>query len=445
VVRYRGRRDCREQEQQPAARLVATRAVDEQRSLAAAIGNHAFSALVARSVKQPATTTARWSAPLGLGVASNAFEASTVLAGIRAEAGVLVQAGFERLDEFATDAEIWQDQLGWLARALTPDEVEGLVGLSEEFESAYTAAMTDLAATLARQVERWTVAPMSDDDLVPLREVVHRRFVDSEDETIEAASDLVGEAEKLVSEVKRWVSDAAKLEKAFRQTKRLAGLEKQVKQISGGLGKVKKIVDLANNVGTLTGALGETPGGVDDIAVTEAALGVLDFTISNAGVPGLTQLWDEYICKAAKLCLDRLGDIEEQLSTNDRRGGGAGAATDLRLFWEQRRHEDGAFDIEDAAVRDPERDFPGGQAMLCFMWFLMRHPEYNWRVIPWEVEDYFVEHRELFNAGARGDLWEPQSTFDPWDHESSGNLEDWVRENRDQVWVKLYGAMPKPS
>ena len=362
MVRHPSRLDCREHEQQPAARVIAGRAVDEQRDLAAAIGNHAFSAIVARSGEQAATTTARWSAPLDFGIASNAFEACTVLAGIRAEAGVLVQAGFERLDEFATEAEVWQGQLGWLARALTPEEVEGLAGLSAEFESAYTAAMTDLAATVARQVERWTVAPMSDDDLVPLREAVHRRFVDSEDEAeIEAASELVGEAEKLVSEVKRWVSDAAKLEKAFRQTKRLAGLEKQVKQISGGLGKVKKIVDLAHDVGKLTGAIGETPGGVDDIAATEAALGVLDFTISNAGVPGLTQLWDAYICKAAKLCLDRLGDIEEQLSTNDRMGGGAGAATDLRLFWEQRRHEDGAFDIEDAAVRDAEATSPAAR------------------------------------------------------------------------------------
>ena len=126
-------------------------------------------------------------------------------------------------------------------------------------------------------------------------------------------------------------------------------------------------------------------------------------------------------------------------------GGGAGAATDLRLFWEQHRHDDGAFDIEDAAVRDAERDFPGGQAMLCFMWLLMRNPEFDWRAIPWEVEDYFVEHRELFNAGARGELREPKSTWDPWDHESSGNLEAWVRENRDHVWVKLYGAMPKPA
>jgi hypothetical protein len=64
------------------------------------------------------------------------------------------------------------------------------------------------------------------------------------------------------------------------------------------------------------------------------------------------------------------------------------------------------------------------------------------------VKSYFLEHRDLFNAG-RESSWELESEstsswYNPWswgDEELSTDLTPWVVRNRNRVWAMLYGDL----
>ena len=153
--------------------------------------------------------------------------------------------------------------------------------------------------------------------------------------------ELIGKAEEFIGEVEKWTGERGE------RARKLSSQAKKLEDIHRGqgdldkVGEVKKVADLAKNIATLTGAIGKTPGGVDDIGAMEAALDVMDFAVSKIEVPGFKQLWDGYIFKAAKICLKQLRALKEQLYKGDREGG-------VRFFFEQNRGEQTAPSIKDA-------------------------------------------------------------------------------------------------
>lgn len=405
------------------------RARDEQLTLPSTIGNQAFTSVAARFGK---TATATWTGPYRLGTAGNAFEASMILAAIRSQASELAQAGFEDFENLAEEAKDRQGVLGWSpARLLTEDEVEGLTELGREFEDASAPVVAELAATLVGQLSIWT-APISDEDLAALREAVHDQFVHGgDDDAVGEAVELLARAEELVGEIEKWVGYAAQAAELIGKAKSLTKIHEGIERISSKLGDALTLVELAQSIGKLPGD--------DDVDAIEGAIDIADFVISKTGVPGLTQLWDGYIGKAAETCLTRMRGIRAAVYHADRAG-------DIAMFFDKHRRDPWAPDISKAGIHfNQDEHFPGGQTTLNYMWQVMRDPDqldsFPMNVVPFEVEDFFLDRRDELNAGAKGEL---ESDFNWTGRDQAPNLVRWLKRNRYQVWIKLYGGMPAP-
>jgi hypothetical protein len=92
--------------------------------------------------------------------------------------------------------------------------------------------------------------------------------------------------------------------------------------------------------------------------------------------------------------------------------------------------------------------FPGGQPVLDFVFAVMIGG--SPAVTP-VVEQFFLQHLELFNAG-RGRGSELEATGSHWYNPASWLDEDhipgllgWVQTHRSQVWAMLYGNIPVPA
>ena len=403
---------------------------DDRLTLPAMIGNQAFTAVVARFGN---TATATWTGPHRLGTAGNALEASMILAAIRSQAAELGAAGFEGFEIMAAEAEDRQGVLGWSpARRLTADEVEDLTEFGQEFDDATAPALAEVAGTVVRQLADWTAPKLTDARLGALREAVHDEFVhgDGED-AVGDAVELLARAEELVGEIEKWVGRAAAAAELVGKAKRLTAIHEGIELISGRLGDALTLVELAQDIARLPGD--------DEVGAIEGAIGVADFVISKSGVPGLSQLWDGYIGKAAELCLERVDGITAAVYRADREG-------DIAMFFEQHRRDVSAPDISRASTHfNQEEHFPGGQTVFNYMWQAMRDPDqldsHPMNVVPFELEDYFLERRDELNAGAKGEL---ESDFNWTGRDTAPNLVRWLKRNRHQVWIKLYGSMPPP-
>jgi hypothetical protein len=80
--------------------------------------------------------------------------------------------------------------------------------------------------------------------------------------------------------------------------------------------------------------------------------------------------------------------------------------------------------------------------VLDFMWQVMRDPD-SITSVPAGIEDYFLEFREQFNAGANGD--ELEKDWNLIGRDRAPNIVPWLKRHRDDVWIKLYGAAPRPG
>jgi len=90
------------------------------------------------------------------------------------------------------------------------------------------------------------------------------------------------------------------------------------------------------------------------------------------------------------------------------------------------------------------RFFPGGQDVLNVM-----YPAINGNGVTMNsaAEQYFLSRRDLFNAGAEGEM-KSQSNwklFHPstWGAAvSSPNIVPFIEANKNAIWAMLYGSMP---
>jgi hypothetical protein len=415
--------------------------------MAAAVGNQAFSKLVVARAPdtaapaQAATTT--WNVP-DWGLATQTLQARSGCSFLESRGRELLNAGFNEFELLVTEARDWNAALGPGLRPLTADEARQLSGFGSDFKAAHDKAIRQIAEALVKQLTSWlNTKPISDEDLFELRETIHHQFVRAVDTDVLARTvALVDTAENFVGEVEKWSGRAAKAKHVFEGAKRLEDVHKGIKEISDQVGEVKKLLHLAQDLGRMTGALGRTPAGVDDIGAMEAALDVMDFAVSKIEVPGFSQLWSGYILKVSKICLQQLRAIKEQLYKGDRQGG-------VRLFFMEHRGDDVAPDIRQAFFHgvDSGQHFPGGQPMLDFMWRLMRAPDAITSV-PAGIEDFFVTWRDEMNAGVAEKLESDDSITNLWNvfsRERAPNIVPWLKGHRQEAWVKLYGGMPAPT
>jgi hypothetical protein len=477
-----GREDHRSEA--PAARQPVETAVD----VAAVIGNQAFAALaqgatpsngagpatlaripggarrVAREPTGGGTTTAAppqgggstapaspqaapakpWVAPFDWGFATTGGGAVDLLGRIRDDADELVTTGFPELAIHSDEAKTWIGNFSDPAQFLTDDQVQKLTAFSGEFQAAYTGAIGHLRDAIVGQLEAWGVRPMTEEDLVDLKEMVHEKFVHSaQDDVLGEAVELLEKATGMVGQVDKWVGYGAKAKGVIAGAEKLEQLKEGIKEISDKVGEIKEYFELAHNIGKLTGVIGKSPAGNDDIGSFEGALDVSNFVMSKLGVPGIKQLWDGYIYKAAKAAAVMLRNLKSTIYTENREGA-------VPLFFMEHRGDAVAPKIDDSLVRgvDKGEHFPGGQPMLDFMWTFVKAPDALTKV-PEGVEKYFLDWKKQMGEGEGTDqIQSDSSVWNLWNafsREESPNLVPWLKRHADDAWVKLYGGMQKPD
>jgi hypothetical protein len=83
--------------------------------------------------------------------------------------------------------------------------------------------------------------------------------------------------------------------------------------------------------------------------------------------------------------------------------------------------------------------FPGGQSVLNYMYPLVNGGQ---AVMTPDVEQFFIKHKGLFNAGAdKSD--EIDTEWHLFKKDTSPNLIPWITRNANTVWALLYGNMQK--
>jgi hypothetical protein len=327
------------------------------------------------------------------------------------------------------------------ATPLTATEVEQLSQFGQEFHETYQDAMGEVARNIVVQLSRWRNPPLDEKDLFELREAVHERFTAGDESGLEQMTEFLSTLEEITGAINDWVGYGQQAIGLVRTAERLEQIQEAVDGIASKVEEATKIVTLARDLGRLAGVLGNTPAGADPIAQVEAGLGVMDFVIGRFEVPGLSQIWGGYILEVSRACLSLLRDVMENLYRSER-------GDNVRVFFSEHERDDQAPSLGMAPVAygTIDRHFPGGQPVFDYMWQVMRGrtPAMND-----EVEDYFVENMDSFNAGmgltnqietdsSAGNLWNLFTRTD------SPNLKAWIRDNKDEVWVRLYGGSPPP-
>jgi hypothetical protein len=425
-------------------------AVDPRLAVTSGLGNQAFAQVVrATLARNPGAGTATAAPATGWiyegYVATTAYQSNSFLQQIRVEAYELNQAGHTQFQLLMEEADSWNAALGSSpSRQLTPDEVRQLTEFGREYRQAYEPTVRRISEALVKQLSAYAAAkPIDEKALFDLRESIHHQFVrGAESDVISKTSELLGKTEDLLGEVKKWTGHAAEAKDLIAQAKKLEDIDKAVANIKGKVGQAKKVTDLAKSIAKMTGAIGNTPAGGDDIGALEAGLDVIDFAVSKVEIPGFKQLWEGYIFKAAKICVQQLRALKEIIYKGDREGG-------IAFFFEEHRNDPKAPDIKKAFFHgiDEGQHFPGGQAMFDFMWKLMREPDSVTKV-PDGIEDFFVKWREGMNAGVSYELESDDSAGNLWNvfsRERAPNIVVWLRLNRQAAWIKLYGGMPAPG
>jgi hypothetical protein len=427
----------------------ATSALLARAVLARQDGSGSGGAATASPPQGAAQGAASWVAPMDLGTATDKAQARLVLGRMREEAMKVKNAEFAELDPIIEEIEM-------RLRGMEPSgdlsafDAQQLTWLGTEFKEKYDAAVRVVAQALVRQLTAWLGdAPIDDKVVFELREHVHKQFVNSEDSDVLAKSaELLDKAEDFVGRFKKITGYAVKAKDYVEAAKKFEDLDKGLKEIKDKLGEIKEYLELARNIGKMTGTLGTTPGGVDAVGAFDATLDVMNFVITKSGVPGITQLWEGYIYKASKLAVKLLRGLYDTMYTKDResvqgffsrhRGDAVAPSIDKLL-----RGEESLLMVH---LGEPEKHFPGGQPMLDFMWKLMRDEATS---VPGAVEKYFLKWREEMGAGVDKDdqiksdsAW--YNAYNLFTTEHSPNLLAWLKRHKEEAWTKLYGGMPPP-
>jgi hypothetical protein len=416
----------------------------------------------ARNVqRQPPATqaTGRWNAPFEFGTASTAEEAWNLVAAVWMKLANLRQ-DLERAEETDTAAELEMlvdEAIDW-TRHFRSEEGAGRGGdplpasragdlneFGRDAERAYNSGM----GVLRRRAQA-ALAPIADASPpdtsateAELAEALHFAFIEgseSQVESIKEAVDKLKDYKDKVSDVLTWARRASSLAGAARTMDQLDRALGGLERAGGVIDKVSDVLSAARALGTLSGldnqAISEAH---NDIQRFEAGLDAIDLAMGFfKAVPLIGTLWSSYYSPLTRQCLRLLGIIARHRDLEGRQYG-------VLEFWQQqmqgRRGAGGAPVIPDYL----RQYFPGGQPVLNFMYALMRDRQPTAGAA---VQNFFLQHRDLFNAGQEsGNELEAEggsSWYAPWtwgDEETLANLTTWVTRNKQQVWSMLYGSL----
>jgi hypothetical protein len=328
---------------------------------------------------------------------------------------------------------------------ISAGEAEQLNSFSPEVQRVHDRELANLKSKVQTPLN--SIARQSPPDYAAeeakLAEQMHFAFIDGGEDQLGQIRDALGKVKDYtdkVNDVLTWAQRAASLAGSATTLARLESAVGGVSAMGDALEKVKAVTNAARSLATLAGVGNQAVGPAQNsIRQFEAGIQLIDvgFTFFK-GVPLLGQLWSSYYMPLTEACIRLLGVIAKYADAEGRQWG-------VLEFWNQQtrgQRPNGAPPMIPSYLL---QYFPGGQAMMNYIFPIMQGEQ---PAPSSSVRNYFLEHRDLFNAG-RGSYsqLESESTSDwynPWswgDERLSTDLTPWVVMNRTRVWAMLYGDL----
>lgn len=267
-------------------------------------------------------------------------------------------------------------------------------------------------------------------------EEMHEKFMEGNEDALAHLREVLEELnhyKEIVSTFTPWVEGTIKILAGAHTIEMIERFAHGSEYLFKGVNILRGVLDAGKAVQMALTHAGAS-GMEAELQNFELALDVIDVTMTFAeAVPLVGTLWTFYYKPLTKACIRMLHQIAKARDKEIR---------DLTLAeWMSQPRPDGATPL---IPKEVMRFFPGGQPVLDVM-----YPAVNGRGISMNsaAEQFFLSKRDLFNAGARGQM-ESQSNwhvFDPWSWgapDTSPNIVSFLEDNKDSVWSMLYGNMP---
>jgi hypothetical protein len=328
---------------------------------------------------------------------------------------------------------------------ITASEAEQLNSFSGDVRRVHDRELANLKSRVQGPLDTIGRQPAPDYSAEESRlaEQMHFAFIDGGEDQLGQIRDALGKIKDYtdkVNDVLTWAQRASSLAGAATTLGRLESAVGGASAVSDALEKVKAVTNAARSLATLAGLSNQAVGPAQNsIRQFEAGIQLIDvgFTFFK-GVPLLGQLWSSYYMPLTEACIKLLGVIAKYADAQGRQYG-------VLEFWNQQTSGQRANGAPPMIPRDLLNYFPGGQAMMNYIFPIMHGDE---PAPTNSVRNYFLEHRDLFNAGREGySELESESTsswYAPWtwgDERLSTDLTPWVVRNRNRVWAMLYGDL----
>jgi hypothetical protein len=383
-----------------------------------------------------------WTAPFDLGAVSDRPGASVALTDIASKLQEFKDAGFDELDVVIKKCRSQAVELSG-GDPLSADEVQKLSGIGLAAFASHQQALRQMQDMIAAELSKWGDVDVSG-AAEAIAEKLHQEFMGGASaSTLTDAKEALGKAKEFSGKIADYAGWAAKTKVVIKSAAKFEELKKSVEGFKSKLGEAKEVVELAESLGVLVGKVGAMPGGTQgDIAKIKAGFTIVDFVLSKSEVPVIGQLWSGYIKPTAEIALKQLQKLDDMVDHMTR-----DSDEKMDEWWDRARRGGGPPSITDTGLvgLNLSKYFPGGQAMLNFMWSVFRGGATE---IPAGIEDYFVKFKSQFNAGNEKDEIETDdhwyNLWNAFGRTKATNLLPWVTRHKEEVWGMLYGRLPHP-
>jgi hypothetical protein len=330
------------------------------------------------------------------------------------------------------------------ADPLTEEEAKQLSVLGLLAKASHEHALNEMKQAISAQLAAWTSSADFSGIEGEIADALHASFKDDAGKNkLTQLKELSSKVRELGEKVQKYASWAANARSVVAAAGKFEELSKAMEGFNSLLGQADDVLKLAESIATLTGLINEKPGSTaNDIAKFKAGLNIVNFAISKSDVPLIGTYWSSYIKPMTDLALSRIGALSDHTEKFDR--------NNVIEWWGDVKDLEVAPEIAASPVpknRWPDI-FPGGQAMLNFMWQLMRG---GVTTVPPGVEGYFQKFKDQFNVGHDdSDSIQEQSNWhvlhpSTWGNKATlPNLPAWLNKNKAEAWAMIYGSLPHP-
>lgn len=444
------------------------------------IGNQAFVRLLGQASqnnRRPASATQFVTRKINLGANGSTLQRDEVAGGAvktrpwkipfkggRATTYAKAMDGLAHIDSFIffnasrEMPKVWRTQLDSIQDAAERlyKEMKGKSGpleladtgtlevLGSMAEGIWDSAVNDTRKQAEAALKKIKGGSGFDRNIEELQEKLHFAFIEgADDKVIKSIQDTLSAFQKYkakVDEVVSWASTAASILKSAK----LLDFFNKTDDISRTFGQVATKAEQIATAARLVSRVAKGTGASGDFAALdnfETALDAIDFGMGFVeGVPLFSKLWSSYYGPVTRQCLRLLRKIAKLVDKSRR---------DETLFeWMTNRKKSRMGDGSPKIPRGYASYFPGGQAVLSYMWAKCNSGS---AYATGSVRSFFVTKADKLNAGvSKGgvklktestkELTSPSTWFAD---DRAVNLDTFVGAHRSMIWAMLYGSIPQ--